>query len=121
MGREIKFRAWDKKNKELINLVGWRLYNLDQFQLFTLDGFQVLDINDVVFEQATGLHDKNGKEIYEGDIVRIDKEKYVCVYETHPWVGEFRFRALPHRKWCDGSNKLREIIGNIHDPELEKD
>ena len=71
--------------------------------------------------QATGLKDKKrtkefpkGQEIYEGDIVEINGQIYVCEFNTTPYGSQFRFWILPHKKWSDGSRREKKVIGNIH-------
>lgn len=72
MSREIKFRIWDIENKEMLEVqeldfeptfYGGRIaIRPDQYNDY-------FDTEDMILMQYTGLKDKNGKEIYEGDIV----------------------------------------------------
>ena len=69
--REIKFRAWSNEYKSIyqnfaINALGTKIASNDDWGARSCDWCKITD-NDVLM-QYTGLKDKNGKEIYEGDI-----------------------------------------------------
>ena len=114
--REIKFRAWDKVNK-LFYFWG---FNVDDSGAFwtgppTMIGNS--NHKNFIHEQFTGLHDKNGNEIYRGDILDIDIDAPVEVF----WdIGCYMVRG----GWLSGDDldiyaDRAVIIGNIHeDPEL---
>ena len=114
--REIKFRTWSNKAKKYF--YGYCAHEcLTQQIVFdskeTCVGLGYDHISDgMVFEQFTGLKDKNGKEIYDGDIVkRWAGRSGVWVNE----VIEFAKGAFLVASPC-------EIIGNIHkNPELLND
>ena len=114
--REHKFRAWCKKDK----LMYWDIQNgitFDDGSRYTFDQFlnpSSDDYHEWVIEEYTGLPDKNGVEIYEGDKVKINGKIYVCEFNVTPYGSQFRFWILPHKKWSDGSKREKEIIGNIH-------
>lgn len=123
--REIKFRAWNVQGNEFanpndlaINLNG-KLVTESEW-----DGEIVeYENHPFVFEQFTGLHDKNGKEIYEGDIV-CDKDGHIGEVEYISEHAAFVIREInPHRyNFINCGNQQfisTEIIGNIHEnPEL---
>lgn len=107
--REIKFRVWDI-----------------QFKRMKLTGIGinkgVVDGEDVVIMQYTGLKDKNSKEIYEGDVVkRGDKCGEIYWSDAfHGWrVDSFYGERQPDKSLALFPNM--EIIGNIYEnPELSK-
>lgn len=138
--RDLKFRAWDKRQKKYI--VPNRLALDDDgaldFYVYNGGGYA---LECFIVEQYTGLKDKNGKEIYEGDIV---KAKIQGIWETGPdtvyrgkavWnlevvYNEIRYMDVfhilgsknsPDRIYYLFDDKLSEleVIGNIHEnPEL---
>lgn len=66
MKREIKFRAWDKENKKMAQVSRIN---------FGPGGIRYL-VDDSVLLEYTGLHDKNGREIYEGDVLQCTSYTY---------------------------------------------
>lgn len=85
--REIKFRIWDVENKEMLKVqeldfeptfYGGRMaIRPDQYNDY-------FDTEDMILMQYTGLKDKNGKEIYEGDVVLYED----CEMSTENGYGD---------------------------------
>lgn len=124
--REIKFRAWDKTENKMARSVEDLRFNSKGLYGVALNhmGFEFRRrVKDVILEQYTGLKDKNGKEIFEGDIVRtqegdIQEVRWVNQELTYgTFVAFIAYSKKPPHAM--GLSKSDEIIGNIHEnPEL---
>lgn len=108
--REIKFRAWDIVNKKMIQ---WE-------SSFFGDVVWGMTGDKYVEMQFTGLKDKNGKEIYEGDIVKLEQWN-PSIAEVVFDRGGFCFRFKKDDTYYPDGKYLEEgeVIGNIYEnPEL---
>ena len=103
--RTIKFRIFDSEIKKYTDISA---------SAIMLDELNNLKPN-LKIEQFTGLHDKNGKEIYEGDIVTDGVGKYKIIYDL---------RLAGYQPYCifrDDPENYCEVIGNIYEnPDLVK-
>lgn len=86
MNREIRFRAWSEKTKQMADPFGPRRGGtiLWRSALETAVSYRSLIDSDVLM-QYTGLLDKNGKEIYEGDVIEFNLEDGTKEYGTVRW------------------------------------
>ena len=112
--REIEFRAWDKENNEMFIPLGVS----SEGEVLIDMGYDSPDYwgyDRCVIMQYTGLKDKNGKKIFEGDIIKNEyDETYLVVYE------DANAAFIMYGKEEDYSlhlyeEQIPEVIGNIHD------
>lgn len=134
--REIKFRAWDKREKRMGEVTGFRFSKSqypsvhvrfkhndkiidDRYYFGQEDG-----CDNVILMQFTGLYDKNGKEIYEGDIVTglFDHTEIIghIIYGSDATF--FIYRKGLFGIGLNNAKDWLEVIGNIYEsPELLKE
>lgn len=118
----IKFRAWLKESKEMKIVSELNMWNLGH--VYTVDEDGVHDItkgsNEYILLQYTGLKDKNGVEIYDGDILETDKgyiQKVEHITETidgTTYVSGFYAWDEEKHTWMAIDN-TDKIIGNIYE------
>lgn len=127
--REIKFRAWDNVNKIMINAI---FVGLGKVYGMTKTFKPSKELEDVILMQYTGLKDKNGKEIYEGDIVPIVIEDLgrsiktvngIVKFKRGQWNIEYFHPFQKEMYICNLYRLLKrrekEVLGNIYEnPEL---
>lgn len=104
-----------------ISLLGLVTENNSNPPVYIGDGDRVPHYSDVVLMQYTGLKDKNGKEIFEGDIVRIVDKNYWVEWNRYVWAFNSKTHYKPFSSYDDNTLEelIIEVIGNIHEnPEL---
>lgn len=127
--RDLKFRSWDKREglQRMIYLNGfipygdgWRGGNPDYkfYQLYYGDkGCSSADAKDIEIMQYTGLKDKNGKEIYEGDIIESDYGIGTVEFDQTTCRFTYSFSLDTDALWH--YTKSAKVVGNIYEnPEL---
>ena len=121
-----KYRAWIKEENKMIEpsdilSISFKLCEMTPNYLYGFEK-EKYDFYDLELMQSTGLHDKNGKEIFEGDIVKMAKDVYSdpTYYEViRHRSGAYRLESNQHgcELWLRHTNC--EVIGNIYEnPEL---
>lgn len=124
--RDIKFRAWHKKYKKMFKIgqitLEKGIWNFEPDDR-EYKGMSILYQPSFVLMQYTGLHDKNGKEIYEGDIIQYEdiikglvrySEKYAQYVLVNTGSVKDEFEPLG-----DYNMEVFEVIGNEFDnPDL---
>ncbi len=127
--REIKFRVWDKENKQILDVQELDYgdsYN-GQPMIRTTMYNDYFDTEDMILMQYTGLKDKNEKEIYEGDILEYKTREYLtdeiyCKNFVVKWNQKTASYILRNSETTLSLNYVyltSEVIGNIYDnPEL---
>lgn len=135
--RQIKFRAWDKNNQRMIDLGTYGALKRTlqgEAKLVFGENFHDdfidfgIDVKDFELMQFTGLQDRNGKDIYEGDILRLESS-YHKTYEVY-WNDD-RWGLRHGNEDYDNGDYYRgddinnwhefEIVGNIYaNPDLLK-
>ena len=119
--REIKFRAWLKEDKKMVNVetmdfTDKSIQYLKKSEIINAYILRRESFDDVELMQYTGVKDKNGKEIYEGDIVILNdaEEESRCVvkYKYGSYIlvdGDLR------ENLSNVEDRFLEVVGNIYE------
>jgi uncharacterized phage protein (TIGR01671 family) len=113
-----KFRAWLKKEQKMDNYIDHISWLEDELYCIGDGITYMVEAEDLVLMQSTGLVDKNGKEIFEGDIVKMSKDVYSepTYYEVvRHCGGAYRIESKQHgcELWLRHTDC--EVVGNVYE------
>lgn len=127
---KLKFRAWLKKRQEMDNEIDHISWLEDELYCIGDGITYMVSAEDLVLMQSTGLKDKNGKEIFEGDILACKTDDEVINLNIF-WDEEHALFMFESKKYneqeplaelVENNTYPFEIIGNIYEnPELLED
>lgn len=117
-----KFRAWDKETKTMNGMAEIYRNRNQEIELRPRD-------ENIILMQSTGLYDKNGKEIFEGDIIAIEVDDTETPINARVFqnskIGVLMFHVfednedVPMVELLEDNSVAFEIIGNVYEnPEL---
>lgn len=118
----LRFRAWDKETKTMNGMAEIYRNRNQEIELRPRD-------EDIILMQSTGLKDKNGKEIFEGDVIAIEVDDTGMPINARVFqnskIGVLMFHVfednedVPMVELLEDNSVAFEIIGNIYEnPEL---
>ena len=115
---KLKFRAWLKKEQKMDNDIDHISWLEDELYCIGDGITYMVSAEDLELMQSTGLFDRNGKEIFEGDIVKMSKDIYSepTYYEVvRHRGGAYRLESKQHgcELWLRHTDC--EIVGNIYE------
>ena len=119
--RKIKFRGWDEEIKQMFKPVYFDNLEVWWWNPETDDSEILGDISEkgilrhIILMQLTGLKDKNGVEIYEGDILDFDEKEWGGQFKPEVMsldnlIGEWGYCGV-----IGDVKQWRSVIGNIHE------